>query len=497
MGLAILLLWINFIVKFLSSFMYLSGIWIFFSIGILLILILVLPHSFLGKLVLYINKIPIKHLFTTLFLLSIFPKLICVILFHIDSRNHIDIYIYQNVAKQIAQNGIVTKYADYYNSFPHQLWFSLFLSGFVKIFDESQMLFAILQSVMLSLSTVFLFPVFMHHTSKAKAFVALLAYNLMPSTIFLPLFITHEIAFLFLLSISVYLYDIMNDWRYMKKNKCHKFGLLLIFTATLFFATEINPGGLVVCIAFILQILVLQVPKKTTSRKRKICKCVPFFLILILFIPATNLLKQRLLDSRELSSINISRVEWTLFVGSNVDSNGGYSHEDAVSFGWNPNDCNTYEEQGRSDEQVVNLRHSLLLNRYRVLFNQPIKALKLLCIKLGKILSYPKYPISEIPSLIKEPHKWFFENIFVQICATFEIITGSIFAAFAIKNSNHQNCGLYQFSILYITGCTILFLISECNSKYTIPFQPFLWMVMTMKVSKCSMFRVCPPQAAK
>ena len=274
----------------------------------------------------------------------------------------------------------------------------------------------------------------------------------------------------------------MSDWRYVEKNKYPQLGLLLIFTTTLFFATEINPGGLIVCIAFIVQILVLQVPKKSISRKGIICKCIPFFLILILLTPATNLLKQRLLDPREVSSISVSSVEWTLFVGSNADSNGGYSHEDAVSFGKNPYDSNTYDEQGISDEQVVNLRHSLLLNRYRMLLHQPVRALQLLCVKLGKILSYPKYPISEIPSLIKEPYKLFFKNIFVQICAAFEIITGSIFAAFAIKNSNHQNSGFYQFIILYITGCIILFLLCECNSKYTIPFQPFLWIVMTMNV---------------
>lgn len=482
------------LIKLASQFIYLPLIFVILSVVVLLVVIF-LTYFFREKITNCLNLFSDKinntsrfNCIVIIFLVSFIPKLIIGLMVGIDSRNvNIDIYIYQNIAYEIANNGIVTTYADYCNSFSHLLWFGMFLSPIIKIFGQNQMVLCICFDLLLSVSSVLLFVVF-DNLSRVKTFLAIVLYCMLPSTVLLPQFITHEIPFLFFLSLSLWMYCKVMDNTKSAKQRTMFFILLLV---SLSFSTMLNASGYVVCIAVLVHTFFLNRSEKLKYRIIKsgaLVVCV----VLLSFV-FSNCVKPQLLSHEKLSTLKLSNVQWTLYVGSNAEENGGFSISDQKAFAWSFKDVNTLDDNGWSDDMVIDLRNNLYNTRIIDLIGNPLSAMKLLFTKIGKIWSFINYTYDAIPPLIEnEQIKNSISNQLFPGLISFEIYMSIVVMIISIKNirkSKFLGFSQYQISVLFLMGCTALFLLTECNSKYTISMQPFFWIVMMLNVSKPRFFK--------
>lgn len=434
-------------------------------------------------------------LLAAVFLISFVPKLVCGLITQIDSRYvNVDIWIYQNVASEFLRDGYVTTYADYCNGFPHIFWFAMILAPWIKLFHGSQIALFIVFDLFLSFSSVLLFDAFRERTSKTRAFLALTIYNLLPSTILLPQFITHEIPFLLLLSISLWLYFkvFLADRSKMAKTAC-----FFLFAAAISLATVLNACGYIACIALTIHFLFFDNNSKPVKR---VLKAFVLLFTAISLMTSSGFVLEPNLDQEKISSAEFSSIGWTLYAGANTQSKGGYSSEDAKKYGWKTSDLNTYDEQGMPDSQVEDLRRQLITARYQGLVKKPAAALKLYAIKVGKIWSYFNYPYTSIPGIISQPD---FQQIYVSYfeptLTAIDVFMGLIALLMAVSgflNSGFLNRGIYQFAVLFLIGCTFMFTIAECNNKYTISMQPFIWLVIVLN-ARFSILRKRPRPAIK
>lgn len=482
------------IIKSISPFMYLSRKYAIITVIIVFALFIFMfcfqrkIGSFFQSIIIAIDSLSYIKLLATIFILSFFPKLICGLLMGIDSRNvNIDIFVYQNIAYELSTNGIVTTYADYCNSFPHLLWFGLFLAPVVKLFGTNQIALCVFFDILLTLTSLLLFCVFAKNTSKTKSFFAIALFSLLPSTVLLPQFITHEIPFLFFLVLAIWIYY---NKLYTKGKKLRRLVMFCLFLLSLSFAIMLNACGYIALIAFGITIIVFEKETKILKRVGK-CFFMVFFVGLII-IGSTNILKPMMLNNNLVSNARVNNVQWTLFVGSNVSSSGGFTAEDQKQFAWSFNDCNTLDEKGWSDEAVISLRNNLFHDRLFSLFKEPLPTIKLLFTKFGKIWSFINYTYFAIPPLIEnDENRNIYSELFMPILISIEISVSIVVLLLSIRNvrkSRYLRNNAYQFSILFMVGCTFLFLMTECNSKYTITLQPFFWMVVILNMKKPKVF---------
>lgn len=481
-------------IKCISPFMYLPLVYscITYAIMVLVFILLFCFKKPICKALIVINdkfrNTNRLKLLAIIFFLSFVPKFICGVLWGIDSRNvNVDIYIYQNIAKELSSDGIVTTYAEYCNVYPHLLWFGSFLVPVVKIFGHNQTALCIFFDLLLSISSVLLCDAFLSIFSKAKVFIAVVLYSLLPSTILLPQFIIHEIPYLFFFSLSIWVY-------FIKIHKIDRFQqrVLFMFLFIIFvsFATMINACGYIACIAFAVNLVFFEKQSKFLFRFIKAL----LLIILVLFIQlgTSNFVKPLLISDKHLSTPKFNVIQWTLFVGSNAESNGGFTGEDQNKFAWSFTDFNTLDEKGWTDEDVLAQRDNYFHERMNSMVQKPFTTIKLCFIKFGKIWSFLNYTYYALPPLINDmSFRDFYSDLLMPILILIEIVISVILLICSIRNFRKTDClecGIYRFSVLYLMGCTCLFLLIECNSKYTISLHPLFWIVVTLNTKKPKFF---------
>lgn len=423
-----------------------------------------------------LSNLSVVKLSIIVFLVSFITKLAFGIILHVDSSTmNTDIKVYQVVAQEIADYGRVTSYADYCNSFPHILWFGLILSPIVKVFGSSPLFFCIYLDLLLSFSCVCLFNVF-KRLSKIKSFIAIIVYSLLPSTVVLPQFVTHEIALLFFLSIGLWLFF----GSVAQTNSRNKIILFSTSAIVISISSQINAIGLIAIVSVLIYCLFFNKDEKLFVR---IIKCIAIVMTFLLVSSSMNMGKVQLLDSQKLSSLKVNGIEWTLYIGANTEKHGGFSDEDLERWGYNSEDSNTFEEKGLSDDQVTEIRHNLLFQRYSELIKNPKGLLANILVKSLRIWAYCNYPLSELTAK--------YNNLYSEwikpLLSAFELYLSLICLVLALTSMRKTNLlkrGEYQFSILFLIGSTIMFLVTECTSKYTISMQPFFWIILFLNIGR-------------
>ena len=480
--LSVLLFSVVLIIKLIAQFIYgiTLPITFIFIISLVCFYIVLRKHTNIingiEKTLSPLSNLSVVKLSIIVFLVSFITKLAFGIILHVDSSiMNTDIKVYQVVAQEIADYGRVTSYADYCNSFPHILWFGLILSPIVRVFGSSPLGFCIYLDLLLSFSCVCLFNVF-KRLSKIKSFIAIIVYSLLPSTVVLPQFVTHEIALLFFLSIGLWLFF----GSVAQTNSRNKIILFSTSAIVISISSQINAIGLIAIVSVLIYCLFFNKDEKLFVR---IIKCIAIVMTFLLVSSSMNMGKVQLLDSQKLSSLKVNGIEWTLYIGANTEKHGGFSDEDLERWGYNSEDSNTFEEKGLSDDQVTEIRHNLLFQRYSELIKNPKGLLANILVKSLRIWAYCNYPLSELTAK--------YNNLYSEwikpLLSAFELYLSLICLVLALTSMRKTNLlkrGEYQFSILFLIGSTIMFLVTECTSKYTISMQPFFWIILFLNIGR-------------
>lgn len=425
-----------------------------------------------SKLITCIKQLSVKQMLIILTLISLLFKLAFIFIFQIQSiASHPDIAVYVTTAEELASTGISKTYAGYNYSFSHMYAFALFLSPFVKFFGASQTMLSVYLTIISTISMALLFYVTAYRFSKTISFIIFFIFNLLPSNILLPQYITHEHALLFFISISVYLYFYALP---KTKSTIAKIIILLFSIISMLLATLMNAAGLIVIIASVILIISGAIEKTSVSGTLAAIGKI-LAIILILFVGTFAF------DSFQISHSSLNnnyvkadKVLWTLYVGSNTESTGGRTEEDAITFDeWKPD---------TTPKEIEAFRKNLLKERYKSLFSNPSKLIQLIkgkLVRIWSVFSYSTlYTNETIPDVgLQQFYNRYLSKLFILFEYGISIIVAWIGLFCNLKQRKSSADNFYLFIELFLMGYTAMLIITECHNKYTLPMQPFFLIV--------------------
>lgn len=417
-----------------------------------------------------IDKLSYRKMLIIMAAVSLVTKLLAIAVFRIESLNDgSDIDVYVGAAYELGTTGIATTHAGYLTSYSHMFWFSVFLSPIAGIFGVSQTAFSIYLTVALTISTLLLFATFAEQAGKNKAFVVFLIFNMLPGTILLPQYITHEIAMLLFESISVWLY-------FRCLPKCKKATvravLYLLFVISLLIASMMNTAGLVMSIAFVLLFFVQWLKNLNKKSSGRFAAKV---LILIVVVSGGSKIATGIQSNHcdvPENYILTDKVLWTMYVGASVDNIGQWNLEDFEEF-------NSYDN-GITYDEIQEFRKDKLIGRYSEFLSNPSDLGHLISQKLITVWGAFEYSILFTNENITKPHlQKFYQSFLDRPLLLLEyaasVLAGVICLVEAIRHRKKtSDYGLLLQ--LFLMGTTAMLMMTECRNKYTIAIQPFFWM---------------------
>ena len=415
------------------------------------------------------NKMTYRSAWIILAALSVGTKILSIVVFGIDSLVHPDINTYVVTAQELANQGSAVTYATYCWSFPHMYWFAHFLMPVVGVFGANHTALAVYLTLVSTISVLLLFDTARKHLPLATAFVIFVVYALLPAQVLLPSFITHEHALMLFLSMTIWLvFKVIPS--IPREKKLLKTVLYGFSSITLLLATQMNAAALVAVIALCIVYLLLGISKGSAKGIGcALAKCT--VLILIVAIGGSLLTDYQETHSQlKENTIQTNRVVWTLYVGSNAETNGQWSSQDVEKF----EDIQALTSENQIDEY----RKNLLAARYRELFQNPSNLLALLKGKLSTIWSCFTYPLAYANELIPNGALQAIYNRFLfkpLVCLEYGIsmLLALLMACSLFGKSRKPVSPFMLFTQLYLLGNTAMLLLTECSNKYTIAIQPF------------------------
>lgn len=445
-------------------------------IFVIIVGLLIVIRIKFSRILSFLKKLRLRSIFTSItgcsykkylliiLITNLVLKIACVLCFRINSiDNHPDIHTYVVTSSELAEIGYAKSYALYCYTFSHMFWFAVFLLPITKLFGMSFLAYFLYLSLITTVSAILLFDVLSNRFSMSRAFIICFIYSVLPSSILLPQFVTHEIASLFFLIIAIWLY--FRVYHHIK-NRIAKIFILLFTFCSLLFCSLLNAMGLVAAIAFIIVFCL-----GTTQKKQIFFTILKILLLVVIIILGTHLFGLLQLNHSLLPEkyIEDNKVLWTLYVGSNYSSGGGWYQDD----NWNSIPIN----YGSAD--INSYRLDLVLTRYRELFSEPWKLIGLLRVKLVKIWGDFSYPVGYANELISNDITRMFYNkilskplTLINYTILFIASISGLFSSFYRIRKTKKDSFLI-FCELFLLGETIMLLITECNNKYIIGIIPF------------------------
>lgn len=409
----------------------------------------------------FLNKLSLNKMFFIILIISLLPKLTAIFVFQINTIDyHPDINVYATTANDLCVYGYADKFADYCYDYSHMFWFSLFLVPVVKVFGLSQFFLSIYMAAILTISNLLIFDTVQYKFNKTKAFIITIIFLLLPSQILLPGFITHEIALFFFSSISLWIY-----FRILPSTKklWIKIVLITLFFINLLFSTLVNSAGLILVIAMLIVFIISGLRKiNLKSFLNTTIKCIS-----LIFVIAFGTI---MCNSFQLANSNLSedyvkcdKVLWTLYVGSNIKTSGGWSNEDVDTF-------DKYEDIFDENENKE-YQKGLIYKRYAELLKNPRDLLNLTTNKFNNMWSSYTYPVGFANETIVGRNIQNFYNKFLFKPFSFIEYVVSIFAVIlglysTVQKRKTEKSDYYLLIELLLLGTTALLLLSECNNKY-------------------------------
>ena len=304
------------------------GVGVFYFIGGSL-------FSLLKRLFSFVKKLSVPQMLVILAAFVLATKVTLVFLLDINVNNHNDMRHYMYFAKQIADTGAVTDETLYATMYPYTVNVSLFLAPWVKLFGDDPKAVTTLMSILFTLTSLLIFDIARGYIGKNKAFVAVMVYNILPIGLFQTQVVVHETILLFLYALSFWLFlKATGDKPYAAGKRL---ALLLLSSLTISVGANINAGGYVVMISFVIYAFVKMVQTKLTAKKWLNLLIIVVSLLLCLALVSglcSAFVANRVIpgekESAKVALAQQSRMPmgWITYLGTNYEKQGVWNQED-------------------------------------------------------------------------------------------------------------------------------------------------------------------------
>ena len=401
-------------------------------------------RSFLSEVLKRLKSLDERKMMLILVLLMTGLRIIYTLFFDFDATVGGDTGIYSDIADQIIATG--TLHSDAISHlFAVALHFVVFKLLHIPIRHGMFLPFFF--------GTVINFLSFKEIIGKEKAFLLLLFYLLMPSTILYSFCPTHEVFFYFYLSAFLYFVNRLLKCDDMKTILFH--GLMCTLFTIL--AVFINPVGYIIYVILLLICLLSR-----TDRRKKI------ILIVILLLA---LLGSRFLDRLlEVNEYDTTTNTYTILIhGSNPTALGeqvdGYPREQARTY---------MRKEGldfTKENYVLGLR-AVLIGQYRYLLTHPLNLLRLIIHKYYILWSGDHYPIEMAHVYGQMSDPVYYILLTVSTLIYLFMVTAQI--VYKTKKVDKMDIQTYKLTLLGIFGVTML---SVVLNKYGVYVTSYLYLI--------------------
>ena len=404
--------------------------------------------TILNKIINCLTKTDTKTMIIILVLTMIILKTIYAILFFFDVNGG-DVSIYMDIADQIVNTGNLHS-----DAISH-----LFGAGIhFAIFKYLNLPIHIGMFIVFFIGTIINFVSFKDIIGKEKAFIVVMLYILMPSSILLTFCPTHEIFLYMYLSILIYVFNKL--LKEENKLKIVLFSLLSIICSIL--ACLVNPSGYIIWIIMALVILL----SKVKANKKLIV-----IFTLLLSILGSNLLTRCLDVNEHVTTMNTYTI---LIHGSNPESLGeqvdGYPLKQMRMYIYDTN-------KDFSDASFENAGKNVLLNQYGYLLSHPINLLELVAHKFYILWSGNHYSI-EMASTYNGINNIEF-YIFLAISTLIYLFILTVGLVYSKKKEDEIYVSNYKLAIL---GCFAVTMLSIVTNKYSLYVTLFIYLISFYKI---------------
>ena len=346
-----------------------TKIFLFFAF---LFLILIILHFFKDKisriiacLIERFSKLSIKEMIAIIVFVLLFLKVVTTCFFYFDpTAEDGDITIYSNVAKSIVYGELNKRQISHLIGIGYHL----------AVFDYLKIPYHIGIFIIFLIGTLVNFLSFERVLGKERAFLVILLYLIMPSTILLTFCPTHELFVYFYLSVFFYL---LNQFLFKEVNL--KNSLLSVFLALILFLINfVSPIGKVLYIILVIVII---------FSNAKLIKKGSIVLVVLLSL----ILSSGISNALELDDTSTKLNTYYILVrGSSVETNGehvdGYTNKKIKEYFISHN-----MENNRENELIA--IKDILIDQYKYLLVHPFETLKLLAHKFYVTWSGSHYSI--------------------------------------------------------------------------------------------------------
>ena len=313
----------------------------------------------------YLDRFDTKKMCIIILVFALIVKVLFTILFNYDATVEGDVQIYNDIADHIIETGDIHSDAisHLYGVALHFVVFKLLgLPLHVGIF------------IVFMIGTMINFFSFKELIGKNKAFMAVMFYLVMPSTILLTFCPTHELFIYLYISLFLFVYN-----RLIKSEEIKKIVLYSVLVVlSLVLACFVNPGGY---IAYIIILLTALLSNVKWSKKAIIIAC------LLVSILCSNALSSYLNVNEYSTTINTYTI---LIHGTNAESLGeqvdGYPLKQMRKFIYE----NTLDF---SQEGFVYAAKNVFMNQCLYLLKHPVTLVRLIAHKIYILWSGVHYPI--------------------------------------------------------------------------------------------------------
>lgn len=400
------------------------------------------------KLFNYLKKVDTKTMIVILIFSMFALKIVYSLLFSFDVNDG-DVSIYMNIADQIVKTGQLHSDAISH-LFGAAIHFALFKYLNLPIHIGMFIVFFI--------GTLINFISFKNIVGKEKAFIVVMLYVLMPSSILLTFCPTHEVFLYMYLSISIYIINTLISNESIIKTILLMIGGIICSVL----ACLVNPSGYIIWIIMALIILLAKV-----KTNKKIC----VLIVLLLSILGSNLLTKYLDVNEHVTTMNTYTI---LIHGSNPESLGeqvdGYPLKQMRSYIYDT-------DLDFSDKGFENAAKKVLLNQYGYLLSHPINLLELIVHKFYILWSGNHYSI-EMANIYGGVSGISY-YIMLAISTLIYLFVLTVGLVYSKKKNDDLYVSNYKLAIL---GCFAITMLSIVTNKYSLYVTLFIYLISFYKI---------------
>ena len=399
----------------------------------------------LDKLLVLIHGLDLKRMLIIILLSSLIFKVLCTIFFNFDATTSGDVEIYNQIADQIIETGDIHSDAisHLYGVALHFVLFKLLgLPLHVGLY------------IVFTAGTIINFFSFTKIVGKDKAFLAVMIYLLMPSTIFMSFCPTHEIFVYLYISLFLFIFNRLLKEGNIAKNILYSFLCVLATVLTCF----VNPGGYIIYIIMILSVVLSNI---VMYKKGLVLIC------LLLSVMCSNGVSKFLNVNKYTTTINTYTI---LIHGTNPESLGeqvdGYPLKQMRKFIYD----NTLDF---SEDGFVYAAKNVFINQCLYLLSHPIILFRLVLHKIYILWSGVHYPLelaNFYGTLSGVPYYLFLAlSTFIYL---FVLSIGLFF--FRKKDCDDITISNYKLELLGVVGLTMFCIVAN---KYSIYVTLFIYLI--------------------